>query len=160
MTGVKRSVRRAVSGVIPDESSDDSTWEGGGNMTAMEQPGRGVWTSDFQDDLTSKGSPAEMPGGGMPGQSGEKDGNTGALPTLAYPKHRGNSGRGKPTPPTVSPILHAGPPAGLERQAPDHVLVCQGAGAEEVTIHGGGDEGDIRAGLRGIRRTDTECFSI
>ena len=39
----------------------------------MERPGCGYWASEFQYDLPDKGRPAELPGGGMPGPSGDKD---------------------------------------------------------------------------------------
>ena len=48
-TCVMQGVRRVVGSGIPDESSDDSTWEGGGVTTAMEHPGGGFWASDFQN---------------------------------------------------------------------------------------------------------------
>ena len=83
------SVRIVVGVGIPDESYDDSTWEGGGDTTAMEHPGRGDWASEFQDDLPGEGRPAELPGGGMPGPSGDEDGNAGALPAPACPRYRG-----------------------------------------------------------------------
>ena len=90
-----RSLRRVVGGGIHDESYDDSTWEGVGNTTAMEHPGRWSWALDFQDDLPGEGKPAELPGGGILGPSGDLDGNAGALPTPAYPRHRGYSRVGK-----------------------------------------------------------------
>ena len=51
----------------------------------MENPGRGGRATDFMNDFPSKGRPAELPGGGMPGPSGDEDGNMGALPTPACP---------------------------------------------------------------------------
>ena len=52
----------------------------------------------------------------MPGTSGDEDDNTGTLPTLACPGHRGHSVIFKPPPPTVHPMQHAGSPAGTEQQ--------------------------------------------
>ena len=57
-------------------------------------------------------------------------------------------------------MKHAGPPVGPERQAPYHGLVCQEIGAEEAAARGAGDEGELRAGFRGIRVTDTKCLDI
>ena len=74
-----QGVRRVVGDGIPDESPDDSTWEGGGNTTAMEHPSRGVWASDFQNDFTGKGGPVELPGGGIPVPNGDEDFNAGAI---------------------------------------------------------------------------------
>ena len=78
-----KGVWRVVGGGIPDESYDESTWEGGRNKTAMEHPGCGGWASDFQNDLPGKGRPAELPCGEMHGTSGNKDGNACALNALA-----------------------------------------------------------------------------
>ena len=105
-------------GGIPDDSSDDSTWEGGGDTTDLENPGRGGRATDFTNDIPGKGKPAELPGGGMPRPSSEEDGNTGALPAPSCPQHRGHSVGGKPPPPTVCLMRHAGPLASPERQAP------------------------------------------
>ena len=74
-----RRMRRLFGGGIPVDSYDDSTWEGGGYTSSMKHPGRGYWASYFQDDLPGKGRPAELPSDGMPGQSGDKDGNVVAL---------------------------------------------------------------------------------
>ena len=141
------SVWRVVGDGIPDELNDDSTWEGGGNMTAMEHTGRRGWALDFQNDLPGKGSPAELPSGGVPRPSCDKDGNTGALPASACPWHHGYSGERKLPPPMVRLMQHAGPPVGPERQAHGHDTVCQGGEAEEATACKGGDEGEFGAGL-------------
>ena len=42
-----QGVRKVVGVGIPDESSDDSTWEGDRKTTAMEHPGRRGWSLDF-----------------------------------------------------------------------------------------------------------------
>ena len=70
---------------IPGESSDESTWEGGGDTTAMENPSRGDRDTEFPNEFTGKGRPAELPSGGMPGPSGEEDGNAGAILAPACP---------------------------------------------------------------------------
>ena len=101
-----------------------------------------------------------MPGGGMPGTSGDEDGIAEALLALVYPRHRGHSGGGKPPPPTVRPMQHAGPLSIPERQAPGHVPVYQWSGAEEAAARKCRDKIELGAGLRGIQRTDTECFGI
>ena len=53
----------------------------------------------------------------------------------------------------VRSMRHDGPQAGPERTSSVHSIVCKGGGAEETTAHGGGDEGEFGAGLRGIRGT-------
>ena len=124
-TGIMRRMQRVVGDGIPDEPYDDSTWEGGEYTTSMEQPGRRDWTSDFQNDLPGEGGPAELPSGGMPGPSGDKDGNAVSLPAPECPQHHGDSGGGKSPPPTVRPMKHADTQAGPERTAPDHGTVCK-----------------------------------
>ena len=146
-TGVMRILRRVVGGGISDNSYDDSTWEGGGNTTAMDHPVRGGWALEFQDDLPEEGRSAELPGRGMPGTSGDEDGNAGALPAPSCPRHRGYSIGGKLPLPTVILMRHSGPPAGPERQEPGHGKVCQGGEAQEATACGGGDEGEFGASL-------------
>ena len=72
-------MRRDVGGRIPVDSSDDSTREGGGETAAMEQTSRGEWYPELPDVFPSEGRTAEMPSGGVPGQSGDEDSNAGAL---------------------------------------------------------------------------------
>ena len=84
-TGGMRRMQRVVGGRIPVKSYDDSTWEGVGDTSAMEHPGRGDWASDFQNDLPGEGRPAELPGDGMHRQSRDKEGNAGTFPAPACP---------------------------------------------------------------------------
>ena len=47
---------------------------------------RRIWrtrAADFPNYISGKGRPAELPGGGMLGRSGDEDGNAGALPAPA-----------------------------------------------------------------------------
>ena len=99
-----QGVRIVDGGIIPDDSSDDSTQEGGGETAAMEKPGHGDRATDFPNDFPGEMRPVELPGGGMTGPSGVKDGNVGAIPAPARPRHRGHSGGGKIPPPTVRPM--------------------------------------------------------
>ena len=126
---------------------DYSTQEGGGETAEMEHTGRGDQTPDLPDVLTGEGRTAEMPSCGVPGQSGNKDDNAGALRAPACPRHRGDSVGRKLPPPTVRPVQHASPPAGVERVAPGHSAVQKGGGAEEMMTGGGGDAEEYGAGL-------------
>ena len=126
----------------------------------MEHHGRGGWATDFQNDFPGEEMPTDIPGGGMPGPSGEKDINAGALCAPACYRHRDHYGGGKPPPPTVRPMRHDGPPVGPERQAPCYSPVCQGSGAKEAAARGGGGEGELGAGLRGIQGTNTRFLNI
>ena len=100
-------MQRDVGGRIPVDSSDDSTWEGSGETAAMEHTGRGEWSPELPDVFPGKGRTVEMPRGGVPGQSGNEDGNAGALRAPACPCYRGDSGGRKIPPPTVIPVRHA-----------------------------------------------------
>ena len=119
-TGLIQGVRRVDGSRIPDESSDDSTWEGIRDTTKMENPGYGMRAMDLPNGIPGKGRSAELPDGGIPRPSGDLDGNAGALPAPACPRHRDHSVGEKPPPPTVRPMRHDGLPAGPERQAPCH----------------------------------------
>ena len=129
-------------------------------MTDMDNPGHRGRATEFPNGIPSKGGPTEMRGGGMPGRSSDEDSNAGALPATACPRYRGHSGGGEPLIPTVRPMQHDSPLAGPERQAPCHIPLCQGSGAEEAAARGGGEEGELGAVLRGIRGTDTKCLDI
>ena len=80
-----QGLRRVDGGGIPDETSDDSTLEGGGDTTEMDNPGRRGRATDFPNEIPGEGRPSETPGGGMPGPSGDEDGNAGALPAPSCP---------------------------------------------------------------------------
>ena len=138
-------------GRISCESHDDSAWAGGRGATELENPGHRVWATDISNGLPSQGRLANLPGGGMTGPSGDEDGDTGALPAPECPRQRGHSEGGKPPPIMVHPMRNSGPPVGTEQQAPCHLSVRQGSGAEEAAASVGGAEGDLGEGLRGIR---------
>ena len=140
-------MQRDVDSRIPIDSFDNSTRQGGKETAEMEHTNRGGRTPDLPDVLPGKGRTADMPRGGVPGESGDEDGTAGALRAPAYPRHRGDYGRRKLPPPTVCPMRHAGPPAGLERTAPGHGTVCNEGGAEEMMTGGGGDAEEYGAGL-------------
>ena len=77
-------------------------------MTEMDNPGRRDQVTDFLNEIPGEESPVELPGGGMPRLSSDKDGNAGALTGPACPRYRGHSGGGKPPPPMLHPMKHAG----------------------------------------------------
>ena len=90
-----------------------------------------------------------MPRGGVPRVSGKDDVNAGALRAPACPRHRGYYIGRKLPPPTVRPVLHAGPPEGVEQVAPGYRTVPQGGGTEETASGGGGggNAGEFGAGV-------------
>ena len=129
-------------------------------MTELENLGHGGRSTDVSYGLPSQGRPAELPGGGMPRLSGNKNSDVGAFPTPACTGQRGHSGGGKPPPLTVPPMRHAGPPAGTERKSPCHSSVRQGKVAKEAKASGGGAEGELVEGLRDIQGAAGKCDGV
>ena len=78
----------------------------------LDNPDRRGRATDFLNGIPVEGRPAELPGRGMTGLSGDEDGDAGALPAPECPQHRGHSVGGKPPPPTVHTMQYDGPPAG------------------------------------------------
>ena len=84
-TGGWQRVWRDVGSRIPVKSYDVSTQEVGGYTAVIEHTGHRDWNLELQDLLPGKGRTAEISIDRVPGQSGDEDGNTGALRALAYP---------------------------------------------------------------------------
>ena len=91
------------SGRINVESSDESTWESG-EATKPIDTLDGKRGQDIQDVLLDEGRTVAMSGGGVPGGTGNADGNAGALRAPARPRHHGDAGGKKLTPPTVCQV--------------------------------------------------------
>ena len=89
----------------------------------------------------------------MSGTSGNKDGDAGTFFPPACPGYRHHSVGGKPPPPTVPPIQHAGAIVCTEQDSPCHIPVRQWGGKEEQTAGGRGAAGDFIEGLLGLRGT-------
>ena len=146
-SGCVQRVWRAAGGRLPVESSDESTWEGVGETTPVDHPGRGKGLPGIPDVLSGKGGTADMPCGGVPGESGDEDANTGALCAPACPRHRGDAGGRKLPPPPVRQALHGGPPEGADWAAPGDRAVSQESREEETAAGRGRDEGELGAGV-------------
>ena len=100
-TGSLQGVWEGDDGGISGKSHDDSAWAGGRSATDLENPGHRGRATDISNGLLVQGRLAELPSGGMPGQSGDEEGDAGAIPAPACPRHRGHSIREEPPPPTV-----------------------------------------------------------
>ena len=120
-------VRLDDGGGIPGESPDESTWEGGGDATELENPGRWGQTTDFPNGIPGEGRPAELPGEGMHGPSGDKDRDVGALPAPACPRQRGHSGGGKPPHPRCAQCNMLVPRRALKGRHPATSQCARGA---------------------------------
>ena len=83
----------------------------------------------------------------MSGTSSDEDGDAGKMFPLACPGYRCHFGRGKPIPPKVNPLRHAGALTCSEQEAPCHPPVCQGGGKESKAAGGGGTAGELGEGL-------------
>ena len=66
----------------------------------------------------------------------------------ARPGHRGNTGGGKPPPPTVPSVLHAGAVEISGQVEPAHGTVHEGGGAEATAV---GSEGGKGGNLNGVQ---------
>ena len=97
-------VRGGYGARIYGKSHDDSAWVGNRGTMEFENLGHGGRALYISNGLPGQGRPAELPGGGMPGPSGNEDGDVGTLPTPACHGHRGHAGGGKPLPPMVHPM--------------------------------------------------------
>ena len=109
------------------ELSDDSTWESGGSKTPVDNPYRRQGPV-IPDVLSGKGGTSEMPRGGVPRETGDKDGDAGALCAPACPQHLGDAVGMKLTPPTVIQVQHAGPLEGTEWEPHRNRAVCERVG--------------------------------
>ena len=87
-------------------------------------------SAEISYGFIGQGSSMKLPSGGMPGPSGNKDGDVGSLPLLACTENCGHSGGGKSTLSTVHSMRLAVPLVGTEQQAPWHRSVRQGRGAK------------------------------
>ena len=85
-----QGLRRVDGDGIPYEKSDDSTLEGGGDTTEMDNPGRGGRATDFPNDIPGKGTPAELPGRGMPRTISNEDDDAGTFYAPECPVNRGH----------------------------------------------------------------------
>ena len=98
----------------------------------VDNPDRGQGLPGIPDVLSKKGGTVEMPRGGVLRETGDEDGDAGALCAPACPRHRGDAGGRKLLPPTVPRVLHAGPPEGAELAPPGDRAVCERGGEKET----------------------------
>ena len=158
--GSLQGVRVGDDNGIYGKSHDDSAWVGGIGATELENPSYGGRATDISNGLPGQGRPTELPGGRMPRPSGDEDGNSGPFPAPAWPIHCGHFGGGKPPPPTVPLMQHAGPPVYTKRKAPCHFTVRQGSGAKEAAASGGGAEREHGEGFRGIQGSALKWYGV
>ena len=95
-----------------------------------------------------------MPGGGKPGGVGITSGDAGAICAPACPRHRGDTGGGKPPPTTVTPVQPSGLQEGAQRAPTGDQPVQDGGGAEKETTGGESDVGHIGEGVPHLWGTD------
>ena len=102
--GLVQIVRGGEGGGICGGTQDDSAWDSFRGATELENLGHGGIATDISHGISVQGRPADLPGRGMPGPSGDEDGDAGPFPIPACPVHRGHSRGGKPFPLTVHPM--------------------------------------------------------
>ena len=105
-------MRGGDGGRIYGELNDDSAWTGGRLATELNNPNHRERATDISNVLPGQLRPSELPNGGMPGPSGDEDGDAGILPPLACPGHHVHSGGGKPPPLTVHLMRNSVPLVG------------------------------------------------
>ena len=159
-TGTVQGVRGGYGGGIFGGSQYDTAWESGRSETELENLSHGGRSVDILHGLTGQGRPVELPGGGMPRLSGDEDGNVGPFSAPACTGHSGKFIGGKPPPPTVTLMRHAGPPPNTERKAPCHRTVREGRGAKEAAASRDGAEGEHGEGLQGLRKTSLYVYLL
>ena len=101
----------------------------------MDNPDIGQGPPGIPDVLSGKGGTTDMPRGGVPRETGDEDGNAGALRAPACTRQRGDAGGRKFPPPTVHQVRHTGPPEGSEWAPPGDRTVCE-SGREKETAAG------------------------
>ena len=95
-----------------------------------------------------------MPGGEMPRGVSNTSGNAGALFEPASPRHRGDTGGGKPPPITVPPVQPPGLQEGAQRAPPGDQLVQDRDGAQEETAGGVRDAENLGEGVPRLWEAD------
>ena len=126
----------------------------------MDYHGRSKGPPGIPDVLSGKGGTADIPCGGVPTESGDGDGNAGALCAPECPQHRGDAGGRNPPLPTVLQVRHEGPQEGAERAAPGDRAVPQGGGEEETAAEREGDKAELGAGVRSVRGANQKRIGI
>ena len=71
-----------------------------------------------------------------------------------------HTGGGKPPPPTVPPVQHAGDLAGAKRAEYHHFSVRQGGRYKETSDGGRGDAGECGYGLSGLHKTSSDAYLL
>ena len=157
--GAMQGVRGGDGGWINGRSHEDITWASGRVEMGLELEnlGHGGITVDVPHGLPGQGSPAELPGLGMPRTSDDEAGDAGPFSSPAFSGHCDHFGGVKPPPSTVPPMQHSGPLVCVEQKAPCHCIVHHRGRAEEKAVSGGVIEGDLVEGLSGLWITFGKC---
>ena len=144
MKGPVRGLRERDGSGIIGITQGDAVWAGGRGAVEMGSFGHGRRAADVLDGLLDQGRAVELPSGGLPGPGRNKDGDTDEFFQPEFPVYCDHFGGGKPPPPTVPLMRHAGPLEGTKRKAPRHRTVRKGSGTKETLDGGGRAEGEHR----------------
>ena len=139
--GPVRGLRERDVGGIIGVTQGYAAWAGGRGAVDLGSFGDGRRSVDVLDGLPDQGRAVELPTGEMPRPGREEDSDDDALFQPACPGYRDHLGGGKPPPPTVTTMRHAGPMEVTKRQAPHHRTVQKGRGTKEASDGGGRVEG-------------------
>ena len=135
--GTVRGLRERDGGGIIGITQGDASRAGGRGAVGLVSFSHRQRDADVPDGLPDQGRDAELPSGGLPRSGRDEYGDADALFQPECPGYRDHFGGGKPTPPKMSLMQHAGPMEGTKRQAPHHHTIRKGRGTKEASDGGG-----------------------
>ena len=115
ITDTVRGMQEGYGGGIVGVPQDDTAWAGDRGAMELGSLGHRRRTTDVPVGLPDQGRAAELPIRGLPRTGRDEDGDADALLQSAYPGYHDHIGGGKPPPPKVFTMRHAGEMEGFKR---------------------------------------------
>ena len=141
--GTVYGVQKGDGARVAGGPSIDAEWEGNGWETELGNHGPQRGSTYLQDGFPNRRGTSELPRQGVTGTVSDKNDNAGSFIPLSWTGYHNHFGGGKPNPPMVPPMRHAGVLAYTEQEAPHQCLVRQGKREEVHTAGGGGYLGEF-----------------
>ena len=107
--------------------------------------------TNLSDIVPDQGRDEGIPSGGMTRKGWDTDGDEDTFLAPACPGHRDHLGGGKPPPPKVLTMRHAGPVADPQWETSRYRDVQEWGGAEDTATAGDRSAGKYGDGLQGLR---------
>ena len=108
-------MREGDGGGIVGVPQGDTVWVGGRRAVELGSLGHGRQTTDISNGLPDQGKAAELPTRGIPRMGRDEDGDVDATLQPACTGYCDYLGGGKPPPPKVPTMRHAGSMDGVKR---------------------------------------------